>query len=607
MATTERRADPYAVLWMTDDGPAALSCAGHQLGEWLRERGVDVDLGRNQFVQNPDWTLLCMHHECDWRHDLQVRLTEHKANGDWVTELTVAATDKQGGWLRLAVSSSEGIYAGTPRLAGYLLESGLFRDGGSLHLTSSPQVVTLNTVEALAESLTDVTRQGIAFVAGSGDGLPFDKWSQSVRKWTKDVIGMGEVFVLDPPATRELTAILGEDFGTQPFTLRTYRPGVDPAVYEDAGRHRYLSTQRLADSSVGGIQRLLGRITREHNATRPLPSGTRAVFRAFSRLENQVVASSLVQVSPTRPEATAPTVDTPLHSDSLDVAVGSESLVAEVERYTRDLETVRAVLGIEIISEESLSAFTRRSTFDSSLLDSFRDQLDKKQDAIDTLETRLEQMNETLFELQFSLDTEVESRGAAEDEARYLRSRLRRLEDWEAANSVVPVEAATEYPESFATLIDWLLDRRLQGVIFTGERKTAEELDEHYDVRAAVRTAWEACLALADFVRYRKTGHDCSVFAYLKDSPSDFRKVPMRKYAATESETVVNSSKWARERRFPVPASVDPSGFTEMFAHFKCPSVGMVSPRLHYLDDVSRTGLVYIGYIGRHLTNTMTN
>ncbi len=29
--------------------------------------------------------------------------------------------------------------------------------------------------------------------------------------------------------------------------------------------------------------------------------------------------------------------------------------------------------------------------------------------------------------------------------------------------------------------------------------------------------------------------------------------------------------------------------------------VGLVSPRLHYHDDVSRSGAVYVGYIGRHL------
>ena len=32
--------------------------------------------------------------------------------------------------------------------------------------------------------------------------------------------------------------------------------------------------------------------------------------------------------------------------------------------------------------------------------------------------------------------------------------------------------------------------------------------------------------------------------------------------------------------------------------------IGMVSPRMHYLDGFARTGTVYVGYIGPHLTTT---
>lgn len=44
-----------------------------------------------------------------------------------------------------------------------------------------------------------------------------------------------------------------------------------------------------------------------------------------------------------------------------------------------------------------------------------------------------------------------------------------------------------------------------------------------------------------------------------------------------------------------------------MLAHFKCGLVGIVSPRQHYYDDVSGSGKVYVGYIGRHLTKKSTN
>ena len=38
-----------------------------------------------------------------------------------------------------------------------------------------------------------------------------------------------------------------------------------------------------------------------------------------------------------------------------------------------------------------------------------------------------------------------------------------------------------------------------------------------------------------------------------------------------------------------------------MQAHFKLGWQGAVSPRMHYLDDYARSGLIVIGYIGAHL------
>ncbi|GAA1082723.1 hypothetical protein [Tsukamurella spumae] len=42
-------------------------------------------------------------------------------------------------------------------------------------------------------------------------------------------------------------------------------------------------------------------------------------------------------------------------------------------------------------------------------------------------------------------------------------------------------------------------------------------------------------------------------------------------------------------------------------AHFKIAQSGMISPRMHYLDDTARTKKVYVGYIGPHLPTKATN
>jgi hypothetical protein len=43
-----------------------------------------------------------------------------------------------------------------------------------------------------------------------------------------------------------------------------------------------------------------------------------------------------------------------------------------------------------------------------------------------------------------------------------------------------------------------------------------------------------------------------------------------------------------------------------MPAHFKVSTNDSFAPRMHYFDDTDRSGRIYIGYIGRHLTNTRT-
>jgi hypothetical protein len=44
-----------------------------------------------------------------------------------------------------------------------------------------------------------------------------------------------------------------------------------------------------------------------------------------------------------------------------------------------------------------------------------------------------------------------------------------------------------------------------------------------------------------------------------------------------------------------------------MGAHFKIARKGLLSPRIYYHDAASHTGMIYVGYIGKHLPNAHTN
>lgn len=605
------KADPYNVFWQTDDGPAALAVALDQFASWLRERHIDVDPATPVFKRTDRYRLTCMQHETDWRRDFQARLVEFKDSGDWTTEVTVSASERQGGWLRMSVGSSSDIAAKPPKVSRYILESGLFRDGGSVRLTPEPKHVSIAGVEELAAVLTDVERQGLVFVAGSGDGISFDKWRQRVGRWSRDVVGLAEVYLLDPPATAELEAVLGPDYTTAPFTLRTYKPGVDPAMPEGARRHRYLSTRRLADSSDAGLARLLGRVAREHNATRQLPDVVKQVFRAFSRLETRLLTKSMAEstavlepvASQVAEDVLPLTVPLPEAKEANDVA----TLVEQVETYTQQLGLVQRVLGVELITEENLSRFTQRPAVDEELFSLFRSELDQRESAIEELQEAVATLRESLEETQLELDDESLGRSKADDEVRWLRGQFVALEKYDLAYSGLPGEQETEYPDSFEELVRRLENGELPGVVFTGDRACAEELDSHDGLDTAVRGAWDSCLTLRDYLRYRRDGHNCGVYQYLREAPAEYRTVSANKYASTESESVIKNARWAAERCLPVPTAVEPSGLVQMFAHFKCALVGMVSPRLHYYDDFTGTGSVYIGYIGRHLTTKGTN
>jgi hypothetical protein len=57
-------------------------------------------------------------------------------------------------------------------------------------------------------------------------------------------------------------------------------------------------------------------------------------------------------------------------------------------------------------------------------------------------------------------------------------------------------------------------------------------------------------------------------------------------------------------RTFPVPEAVSPDKEIFMGSHFKIAQSGIISPLLHYHNDVRGTGRVYIG---KHLRNTQTS
>lgn len=143
---------------------------------------------------------------------------------------------------------------------------------------------------------------------------------------------------------------------------------------------------------------------------------------------------------------------------------------------------------------------------------------------------------------------------------------------------------------------------------FTGDQKNALALDGLRCSGAGwARLAWDGLTALQEYAEAAVRGTAGGDFKqWCEHTPEGCHHFPPRKAVRGESRTVFSHTKWKRERMLPVPESVDASRRAFMGAHLRIGG-GRTAPRLHYLDDCSGSGRIYVGYIGLHLTNTRTN
>ncbi|WP_328954978.1 hypothetical protein [Kitasatospora purpeofusca] len=169
-----------------------------------------------------------------------------------------------------------------------------------------------------------------------------------------------------------------------------------------------------------------------------------------------------------------------------------------------------------------------------------------------------------------------------------------------------PVGGHGGIPLTFTELMDRLGEFPL--LTFTGDQKTALALDE---LRCAgggwARLTWDGLTALQEYAEAAVRGRAGGDFKqWCERTPAGCHRFPPRKAVRGESRTVYSHAKWKRERMLPVPECVDVSRRAFMGAHLRIGG-GRTAPRLHYLDDCSGSGRIYVGYIGLHLTNTRTN
>ncbi|MGW7466027.1 hypothetical protein ACWGJT_15315 [Streptomyces xantholiticus] len=186
---------------------------------------------------------------------------------------------------------------------------------------------------------------------------------------------------------------------------------------------------------------------------------------------------------------------------------------------------------------------------------------------------------------------------------RFLREQLQEAGQFAVAHTTAVATDIT-YPTTFSELLDRLDE--LPGISFTGNRKITRSLDSQ-SVDNWLYVAWDGLLALDHFARSAAAGATSGDFlSCCKSDASSAFPFPAAKVAMRESDTVARNAKLRYERMLPVPKAVDPDGRVFMQAHLKIGGGNTIAPRLHFYDDCSRSGKVYVGYLGPHLRNTLT-
>ncbi|WP_083664969.1 hypothetical protein [Kocuria sp. CNJ-770] len=608
----------YRAFMRTETPQLTLPTVQDQFVTWLRDKGIDFDsTNRVEFMARGVRASVVEHTR---GHDdyVRCRLVESETpQGTWCTEVVASSA----GWIDLTVTNSEGYFVAVPKLARYLMQALDVRDA-SMQLLDEVKQWDINEVDRLVELLEDQDRHGLVFVAGTGDEPDlYEAFRKRVSTWTREVFGMAQSIVLTPRATQMLSDRLGYH-AVGPWMLRTYYPGVAPAQIVDSRRHRYLTTATLANEKDWRLRQLLANTARRHAATRLDPTEVIRAKRAFARAETRALLAAFGEPTPSDRDRTevvpSPAVISAAPTDAKPQALDLEDIDTDraeppaVAAAEAQLDLIRLVLGITSItrvaleqaihpghtapSPESLrsGALQAASLRIKEQLDRIEELEDFRRDAVRALEDQQLERAELQDDLEKSRRT-----------VRWLRDRFAEMSDYETAFGEAPEDTLETYPASCVELID-RLGKDQDVLVFTGDRNKARVVDDADTLQLAVRSAWEACIALREYVRARNDGNwDNGVDQFLKNRPEGYDGISAGKHGATE--TAVTMKQFGGERIFPVPAEVSSEQVIAMKAHFKLASIGMLSPRMHYHDDYTNTGKIYIGYIGRHLTNTMTN
>jgi len=610
---------PYRTILRLPAGCDSIRLAEQEMETWLVQKipaefredlrsGRLYEPGLHRFSNDQLLESARIDRSEDGSKRLGLRWTERNTIGTWEVQLT--AVDYRSGGHRSDALVIEARRADEPnapgevdppRIVRQLLEREVIFDGKA-RVTAEPLLASAEDVDDVLEAIVDSDRSVSVIVAASL-GREFDaSLRDRVRQLTAKVVGAAAVFVLTQEAVAALNEQLPGSHQIEPGRVRTFLPGVDLTDPWDGRRHRVLGPAAFARAIhgrgvSGALQAAYAVQTRGALLQRPLPSDIRrsiaAVADALSRsgrdalIEKRATAALTAEVRPVRqPSSILQRLQ----------AVVVRWLKRETAVVEGDLDELDSFIAKQVATAETMLEEAAR------------------------LEGDLVQERESKASLQSDRDGLELELAEAQDEAtdlrrlvEYLRSQLMSNGQYESAHATLSPDVVWTAPANLVEMAEMLsADSDEQHlafarVEFTGDMGAVEEAQKRDQVGRYASAFWEYVQVLYDYVGQRAADFSGSVHMYLSDDRVTGKKCSPVRHAPTESDAVLERDSWRSERVLPVPKTVSPDGEVLMAAHFKPTHQDTFAPRMHYFDDSSGTGKVYIGYIGKHLTNFHTS
>lgn len=625
----------YRSILELDPSREVLTVAREVVEKWVQQKAQRLGLERPELNLSAslirsigdDITVASVLESQETRSQQLFRLDERNNTGEW--RVTVVALDDRSDDDRLQsimveveprhLNRDDAIFQASPPrfvrdlLSGYPLRS------GATPLSGAPAIIEGKDVTAVMDAILD-PRRAVSVVVGAGiDDVPMRPWQSVIDSLTRQAAGVSTAFVLDEEATAALNQRLPFGFQVHAGGVRSFAPNVSVNESSDQYRHRYLGP--------GSFVRHIYTTTDRRGQTRQSVAKSFAAVHA-QRARRQFVEQELPQSLKSALENLR-RAELRLQRDDA-ALVSSEPIQAWPHQNVADQELIQtgmkpwevslsnlldSVVGSREISDDAITALGNQLAVLERKLDVAETQIDRAITEGMAYLTERDKLREELDNAY--LEVRVESESAVELQVR-VDHYARRLREARRYEDLAPPaeEDRWKSPEDFRELVESLqggkgsagedVEPVSEHVVFTGDVDVAADIDDRDQTSRYVRAMWNFIQVLDSYAAARRDGFSGGVHAYLADDSVDGHKCSPSKHAPTESNSVQNRGIWRDQRLFPVPTTVDDSGTAHMFAHFKPTHDSSYAPRMHYLDDTDNTGKIYIGYIGRHLSNTKT-